>query len=135
MLTALEPPAERRAHTRLVLNLRCVNANTRHRADIGRTLNVSRTGMLIVWNAAAEQAAPQVGDQLKIDVELPASQAPRRCIRCGGRVVRTQVIGFRTVQIALALTHMSLRDADPAALPVRRLDEPPVRKKYAGFVM
>jgi hypothetical protein len=68
-------------------------------------------------------------------VELPASQVSQRCIRCSGRVVRIQVAAYRTVQIALAICRMSLGDLAHVPVPVRRLSEPPVLRRYAGFVM
>jgi hypothetical protein len=111
---------ERRAHTRIMLELRCYTVSaTKPRVLVGRTVNISRTGLLMLWDATPPAAkTPKLGELLKVDIELPASSVARKCIRCRGRVVRVQMAEKRIPLIAVAIAQMDFRDheVEPSAL-------------------
>jgi hypothetical protein len=105
---------ERRAHPRVVVELRCYTASggSKPRVTAGRTINISRTGLLMLWEAGVtEVKTPKLGEVIKVDVELPASSIGRRCIRCRGQVVRVQMAMNRVPLIAVAVAQMDFRDA------------------------
>jgi hypothetical protein len=111
---------ERRTHARVAVELRCYNALERTQAVVARTVNISRRGALLAWNsAAAGGKTPELGDLLKVDVELPAGQLRRRCIYCFGRVVRVQLAEKKQPLIALAIEQMGFRDRVPAPAKVK----------------
>ncbi len=112
---------ERRSHLRVGVELRCYNTGASP-LFVGRTVNISRTGLLVSWEAGDAYRTPQVGDSLKLDLELPASSVGRKCIRCRGRVVRVSVADRRLPLIAVAVAQMEFRDHAPEAVTLRCIE-------------
>ncbi len=106
-----------------MLELRCYTvAGTRPRLLVGRTVNLSRTGLLMLWDAtSAEAKTPKLGDLVKVDIELPASSVARKCIRCRGRVVRVHMAEKRVPLIAVAISQMDFRDHEVEPTAFKRI--------------
>ena len=100
-------PAERRAHERVRLELRCYEAGKVSELVMGRTLNVSRNGALLLWNALADLRLPTPGDPLNMDLELPPGARTERCIRCRGQVVRVFIPENQPPRVAVAIVQMA----------------------------
>jgi hypothetical protein len=100
-------PAERRAHERVRLELTCYEAGKVSELVMGRTLNVSRNGALLLWNAPADVQVPTPGDPLNVDLELPPGARTERCIRCRGQVVRVFIPENQPPRVAVAIVQMA----------------------------
>lgn len=110
---------ERRAHPRVAVALRCYSAGGRARTAVARTVNISRTGVLLTWSgAAAAESTPKLGETLRMDVVLPPSKLGQKCLRCSGRVVRVQLAENEEPLIALEIAQMEFREHKPAAVRV-----------------
>jgi hypothetical protein len=121
-------PIERRARSRVSVVLPCYGvANSR--LAIGRTVNISRKGVLLAWRTTAAGGAPGPGDFLTFDLALPVGSLGQRYIRCCGRVVRVQFLEGHDPWVALSITQMEFREHS-AGIRVRRAgagDEEPGR--------
>lgn len=116
---------ERRAHPRVTVELRCYNAAEKGQGVVARTINISRSGVLLLWDAAAgPEGLPAIGDALKVDVELPSEGRARgrKCIRCRGRVVRVHMTEKRAPMVALAIGQMDFRDHEVSPATLERID-------------
>lgn len=100
-------PADRRAYARMRLELRCYEAGKISEAMVGRTLNVSRNGALLLWNSPAGLRVPAPGDPLDVDLELPPGACTVRCIRCRGQVVRVLRKEDQPPRVAVAIAQMT----------------------------
>jgi PilZ domain len=122
---------ERRAHPRVTVALRCYNVGARTWTAIARTVNISRTGILLRLSgmAGAEESVPNLGDGLRVDVVLPASSLGQKCIRCCGRVVRVQLAEDTEPLIAVEIAQMEFREHKTAA---ERADGELHRSRSAG---
>ncbi|HZT29911.1 MAG TPA: PilZ domain-containing protein [Bryobacteraceae bacterium] len=103
---------ERRDHSRVEAELPCRARFSKGGppAAMGTTVNISRTGMLIQFQAMAGNAAPEKGEFLSIELELPKHRAfERRCLCCEGRVVRVSQEAGRGVRVAIRVSHMEFR--------------------------
>lgn len=84
--------------------------NTHARRPVGATVNLSRSGVLIAWQAETAERIPTVGDVLKIDVELPANSFGNKFLRCRGTVVRVSKSACGWPEVALSVTQMDFQD-------------------------
>lgn len=105
----MPPGIERRGHPRLALELPChlhpVSAGTGQLA--GRTLNISRNGVLLVLDRARTSGQlPAVGDRVRLDLDLPT----HRLLRCHGRVARVEAGGKQAPRVALSVARMEFCD-------------------------
>ncbi len=99
---------ERRAHARVRLELRCYEAGKQLGPVVARTLNISRNGALLLWNAAATgNRVPIAGEQLDVDLELPPGARTRKCIRFRGQVVRVLTPENQPPRVAVSIGQMS----------------------------
>ncbi len=120
---------ERRSHLRVGVELRCYTTGASPLL-VGLTVNISRTGLLVRWQVGkGHSQPPQVGDSLKLDLELPASSVGRKCIRCRGRVVRVSVADRRLPLIAVAVAQMEFRDHAPEPVTLRWIEGGRSQKK------
>jgi hypothetical protein len=107
---ALPPGIERRGHPRLPLDLLCqlgIPGPKPWKAS-GRTLNISRSGVLVKLDSLlAAPAAPVLGAALRVDIELPT----KRYLRCHGRVVRVQASADEGPTLAVAVKRMEFRQS------------------------
>ncbi|HVN02778.1 MAG TPA: PilZ domain-containing protein [Bryobacteraceae bacterium] len=84
----------RRSSTRVAVRLVChvVWPQSGERGAMW-TENISRDGMLLRWEESSGPA-PNVGEMLIVEVELPEQEGfERRCIRCQTTVARVQPEG------------------------------------------
>ncbi len=100
---------ERRGNPRVEVVLSCHEAFNSHHA-IGRTVNISRQGVLVRWSATAAETVPAPGDSVSFHLALPLSRFGQRCIRCQGRVVRVETDGGQGPLVALSIPQMEFRD-------------------------
>ncbi len=118
---------ERRTHPRVRLELRCYKRNGEPGAVAARTINVSRTGALLLWNRTnSENAIPAVGASLNVDLELPPSSRGRKYIRCRGRVVRIIDVDTKSPLVAVSIAHMTFSAARHAAKAPRETTPEPL---------
>jgi c-di-GMP-binding flagellar brake protein YcgR len=123
---------ERRRHPRVSVELRCYSAVERTGNIVARTINISRTGLLMLLEPSiAGGEVPKLGDSVKVDVELPSGVRERRCIRCRGQVVRVQVAVNRAPLVALAIDQMDFRNHENVPGAERR--RPVARAGEAGY--
>jgi hypothetical protein len=75
------------------------------------TTNMSRSGILLTWNAnGALGRLPQVGDLLSVDIELPANHSfGRRCMHCQTVVARVSPNEQGDTMVALQVNQMQFR--------------------------
>lgn len=80
------------------------------------TENISRDGMLLRWEDAADDRLPGVGEMLIVEVELPEQEGfERRCIRCQTTVARVHADpGAAFTWVGLKIHAMDFRVAQPA---------------------
>lgn len=77
---------------------------------IGRTLNISRSGVLVVWERfQLFPEIPSLGTTLKLDLELPPNRYGRRYLRCAGRIVRVHAAQGRNPHIAVSIEQIEFR--------------------------
>lgn len=73
------------------------------------TENISRNGMLVVWNLEAG-APPEAGRMVTVEIELPANHGfGRKCIHCEAVVVRTVGLAEGHPKVALSVNQMKFR--------------------------
>ncbi len=109
MSSPLYPGIERRGHPRLALDLIChlQSCTTTHWKAAGRTVNISRSGVLVeLERARTAPSPPPLGSRLRVDIELPA----RRILRCRGRLVRVVDSQGNGTLLAVAVERMEFRD-------------------------
>lgn len=74
------------------------------------TENISRTGILVVWDAGPGKAAPEVGHLVTVEIELPAHHGfGRKCIHCQAVVVRVWHPEGDCSRVALNVNYMKFR--------------------------
>ncbi len=72
------------------------------------TENISRNGMLVVWDAA--QPWPDAGRMVTVEIELPANHGfGRKCIHCDAVVVRVARSGHEPPRVGLSVNQMKFR--------------------------
>ena len=120
MSNSPKSPSERRVHARIETELRCYSSNRRKRWLLAQTLNLSRSGALLLWSDDRRNPAPTVGGEVKVDLELPHSRGTRRCLRCRGSVVWVREQDSGRMLVALAIGHMSFVTRDLPTEVARR---------------
>ena len=105
----MQPGIERRGHPRLPLELVCHlhSRNAKSWKALGRTVNVSRSGVLVRLQTAGEHAVPALGSAIRVDIELPT----RRLLRCHGRLVRVVNCEREGPLMALSVQRMEFRES------------------------
>lgn len=109
MTKPLSPGIERRGHPRLALDLVCQlqSRSLKHWKSAGRTINISRSGVLLrLEPAPGSSPMPPLGSQLCVDIELPT----RRLLRCHGRLVRLTDSQREGALLAVAIQRMEFRE-------------------------
>jgi hypothetical protein len=103
---------DRRSDPRVEVKLPCHLASGRNRPSVfvGITENMSRSGVLVVWNAGDGLASlPKPGEPLALDIELPANHNfGRRCMHCNAVVARVAAQGG-DLRVALQINQMQFR--------------------------
>jgi hypothetical protein len=104
----------RRETPRIDVKLKCHVSSPRVWSNgfVGVTENISRTGLLLIWNGKqVGSRLPRVGDLISMDIELPVHHDfPTKCIHCQGTVVRVSVTGDEEPRVALSVNYMKFRD-------------------------
>lgn len=103
---------ERRGRQRFRIELPCyvVGRESRAHKPVGRTSDISRSGVLIVWDKYDSLTEiPSLGAVLKLDLELPPNSFGRRYLHCRGRVVRVQAAQGQYPQIAVSINQIEFR--------------------------
>jgi len=105
----MQPGIERRGHPRLPLDLICHvhSRNAKPWKASGRTVNVSRSGVLVRLQTVAGELVPALGSALRVDIELPT----RRLLRCHGRLVRIVNSEREGPLMALSIQRMEFRES------------------------
>lgn len=100
-----------RQSPRIEIRLQCRVSSPGMRGTSGMcTENISRSGILVVWNAGAEVGLPVVGQLLTVEIELPANHGfGRKCIHCQGVVVRVSRPEGQLPRVALSISYMKFR--------------------------
>jgi hypothetical protein len=83
-----------------------------------RTLNISRTGVLIAWrNESGSGPLPSVGQIVTVEVELPANHGfDPKCIHCQGTVARLALEDRDCPRVAVQLNFMDFRSSPASAV-------------------
>ena len=104
---------DRRADPLVEVRLAChvESARTRSRLCVGLTENMSRSGILVAWNADGMAAElPKPGDLLSVDIELPANHSfGRRCMHCQAVVARVSAGAKGEPLVAMQVNQMQFR--------------------------
>ena len=104
---------DRRADPRVEVKLPChvELARTRSRLCVGLTENMSRSGILVAWNAEGLLSdLPKPGDLLSVDIELPANHSfGRRCMHCQAVVARVSAGVRGEPLVAMQVNQMQFR--------------------------
>lgn len=122
---------ERRGHPRLPLDLTCYlhSRGLKHWKITGRTVNISRSGVLIrLETTAVTQLPPPPGSHLCVDIELPTG----RVLRCHGRLVRMTECRSDGTVLAAAIERMEFRQQ--AGKPVAAVHQAR-RREVEGLLM
>jgi hypothetical protein len=103
---------DRRSDPRVDVKLPChvVSPANKEGVFVGVTENMSRSGVLVVWNAGNGLASlPKQGEPLSVDIELPANHHfGRRCMRCSAVVARVASQNG-DLRVALQINQMQFR--------------------------
>ena len=112
----------RRGHRRYEVGLPCTifSIGSGGWLAAGRTVNISRSGMLIERDRSED--SPEAGaipphSAVRVDLELPNDfDAHRRVLSCMGTVVENRPApGSRTL-LAIAINHMRIEDLPPGLM-------------------
>jgi hypothetical protein len=76
------------------------------------TENVSRSGLLVVWDdGRGGLEPPALGDLVTVEIELPAHHGfGRKCIHCQAVVVRVASANGEAPRVALSINYMKFRE-------------------------
>ncbi len=104
---------DRRVDPRVEVKLPCHVAypRSKSRLFVGVTENMSRTGILLSWNADRSMSnLPKPGDLLTVDIELPANHSfGRRCMHCQAVVARVWTSEPGGIRVALRVNQMQFK--------------------------
>jgi len=106
---------DRRLDARVDIRLPCHVSllRSKSRRFVGVTENISRSGILLFWNARAVSDLPKPGDVLTLEVELPASHSfGRKCIHCQVTAVRISQQNTGGPLVAFQINQMQFRNAN-----------------------
>jgi hypothetical protein len=86
-------------------------ARSKSRLCVGLTENMSRSGILVTWNADSPAASlPKPGDLLTVDIELPANHSfGRRCMHCQAVVARVSAGEKGQPLVAMQVNQMQFK--------------------------
>ncbi len=100
-----------RQSPRIDIRLQCRISSPGMRGSNGMlTENISRSGILVAWNAGPEAEPPEVGQLLTVEIELPANHGfGRKCIHCQAVVVRVSQPEGQCPRVALSVNYMKFR--------------------------
>lgn len=106
-------PMDRRVDARLDVRLPCHVAfpESKSRLFVGVTENMSRSGILVIWNRNGPHLRiPRPGELLTAEIELPPSHAfGRKCMHCQVRVVRVSAPDTGIARVAFQIEQMQFR--------------------------
>lgn len=104
---------DRRSDPRVEVRLPChvELVRTKSHLCVGLTENMSRSGILVAWNAESTAAElPNPGDLLSVDIELPANHSfGRRCMHCQAVVARVSAGAKGEPLVAMQVNQMQFR--------------------------
>ncbi len=105
---------DRRVDPRLELQLPChlpaLYGKTRVR--VGVTVNISRGGLLVLWNPREAGKLPRLGELIELEVELPANHSfGRKCLYCQVTAVRVAPVDGGKTTVAFQIHQMRFRNS------------------------
>lgn len=104
---------DRRADPRVDVRLPChvEFPGSKSHLFVGLTENMSRSGILVAWNADGLMSRlPKPGDLLSVDIELPANHSfGRRCMHCQTVVARVSPGERGEPMVAMQVNQMQFR--------------------------
>jgi hypothetical protein len=112
---------DRRLDPRLEVQLPCHLPTLRgnSRVLVGLTANISRGGMLVLWNSREAGRLPKVGQLLDLEVELPANHSfGRKCLYCQATAVRVARPAEGRAAVAFRVHQMKFRDSESPRMGV-----------------
>ena len=113
MYWLLKGKMDRRADPRVDVRLPChiEFPRSKSRLFVGLTENMSRSGILVTWNAdGLITYLPKPGEVLSVDIELPANHSfGRRCMHCQAVVARISAGESGDPLVALQVSQMQFR--------------------------
>ena len=93
------------------------------------TENISRSGILMLWNENAGCVLPEVGELVTVEIELPAYHGfGRKCIHCQATVVRVSTSENDGARVALSVNYMKFRNYRDRISALHRIQPSEVEK-------
>ncbi len=117
---------DRRLDPRVEIRLPCHVSplSGKSRFFVGVTENMSRSGILVLWNARALSKLPQPGELLALEIELPASHTfGRRCIHCQVTAVRISKKKTSGSLVAFQINQMQFKSASTKIAALENQEE------------
>ncbi len=109
-------PFERRNNPRVPVDLTCYQVGARgRRLPVGRCANISRGGALLLWYG--DNGLPSIGDDLVLEVELPANRFGQKFLRLRVKVVRICATTRAAAEVAAVIENMMFRGGAAVAAP------------------
>lgn len=108
---------DRRVDPRLELQLPCHLPALRgkSRVLVGVTANISRGGLLVLWNPKEAARLPRLGELMDLEVELPANHSyGRKCLYCQATAVRIAALDGGRTTVAFQIHQMKFRNSGSA---------------------
>ncbi|MCS7314458.1 MAG: PilZ domain-containing protein [Bryobacterales bacterium] len=105
---------DRRVDPRLELQLPChlPALRGRSRVLVGVTANISRGGLLVLWDPKEGGKIPKLGELIDLEVELPANHAyGRKCLYCQATAVRIASVDGGRTTVAFQIHQMKFRNS------------------------
>jgi len=79
---------------------------------VGVTANISRGGLLVLWNSKEAARLPRLGELVELEVELPANHSfGRKCLYCQATAVRIAGGEGSCVTVAFQIHQMKFRSS------------------------
>jgi hypothetical protein len=79
---------------------------------VGVTANISRGGLLVLWNRKEEARLPRLGELMELEVELPANHSfGRKCLYCQATAVRIASLDGGCTTVAFQIHQMKFRSS------------------------
>jgi hypothetical protein len=110
---------DRRTDPRLELQLPChiPASRGRSRVLVGVTANISRGGLLVLWNSKEAARVPKLGELVELEVELPANHSfGRKCLYCQATAVRVASVDGGCTTVAFQIHQMKFRESGSRTL-------------------
>ncbi len=105
---------DRRLDPRLELQLPChlPALGGKSRVLVGVTANISRGGLLVLWNPKEAARLPRLGELMQLEVELPANHTyGRKCLYCQATAVRVDPVDGGPITVAFQIHQMRFRNS------------------------